>query len=197
MNRSKSGGPLPLTLIVTSTSGAAQDKAMLVHSKPVASRSARALLLASVAALVMSSFEAHAAPAAAQSSAPQQLAPAGDSDFGARKRMRARRGGNAAGLAMMGMMIGTVGAVIANQQRREAYERAYARPYYGGYPHGHSYGYYQQPRVYHQPQVYHQPRVYRNPAAINSWQNPYDDPRINAINQRAGTIVVGPPRIGF
>ncbi|CAN0506600.1 unnamed protein product, partial [Phaeothamnion confervicola] len=116
------------------------------------------LLLASIAALVVTSFDAHAAPAAAQSAGAtgQQLAPAGSTDFGARKRWRARRGNPAAGLAMMGMMIGAVGGVIAAQQRREAYEGAYARRVYpayggGGYAYGHP-----QPYVTHQPQVYHQ-----------------------------------------
>jgi hypothetical protein len=168
---------------------------MWVHSKPFASRSARALLAASAVALVMTSFGAQAAPAVArQAAAAPQATVAGDSDFSARKRYRR---GNAAGLAMMGMMIGTVGAVIANQQRREAYERAYAAPRYyagGGYAHG----YYGRSHGYVQPQPYVAPRAYgRNPAAINSWNNPYDNPTINRLNQESGAINYGPPRIGF
>jgi hypothetical protein len=167
---------------------------MWVHSKPATSRTARALLMASAVALVMTSFGAQAAPAAAgRTAAAPQATAAGDSDFSARKR---HRRGNAAGLAMMGMMIGTVGAVIANQQRREAYERAYAAPYYagGGYPHG----YYGHSHSYVQPQPYVAPRSYgRNPAAINSWNNPYDNPTINRLNQQSGAINYGPPRIGW
>ena len=177
---------------------------MWVHSKSATSRGARALMLASAAALVMSSFGAQAAPVTAQQTDGQQAAAIADTEIGARKRYRR---GNAAGLAMMGMMIGTVGAVIASQQRREAYERSYAAPrYYGGYPHG--YGYSQshvqyQPYVHARPQHYAQPQYVpqrgygRNPAAINSWNNPYDNPTINRLNQESGAINYGPPRIGF
>lgn len=51
-------------------------------------------------------------------------------DISARRRY-ARRGyrNNAAGLAFMGLALGTVGAVIANQQRRDYYRQNY---YYGG-----------------------------------------------------------------
>ena len=171
---------------------------MLFHrSNSAASPSARtrALLLASIAALVVTSFDAHAAPAAAQSAAApgEQLAPAGGAEFGARKRTRVRRGNNAAGLAMMGMMIGAVGGVIAAQQRREAYEARRAYPAYGG-----GYAYRQQPYVHHQPQVYHQPQGYRQPHAYRQTSpNAYDDPVINRLNQQSGAINYGPPRIGW
>ena len=141
---------------------------MLHRSNSVVSRSARtrALLLASIAALVVTSFDAHAAPAAAQSGAVrsagtsgQQLAPAGGVEFGARNR-HARRGNSAAGLAMMGMMIGAVGGIIAAQQRREAYEAAYARQTYPSYGGGHAYGH-PQPYIQHQPHLYRQPYGYR------------------------------------
>jgi hypothetical protein len=168
---------------------------MWVHAKPATSRAARAVLMASAVALVMSSFGAQAAPAVARQTTAAQASAAADSDFSARKR---HRRGNAAGLAMMGMMIGTVGAVIANQQRREAYERSYAAPRYyngGGYPHG----YYGHSHSYVQPQPYvaQRPYVRGNPAAINSWNNPYDNPTINRLNQESGAINYGPPRIGF
>lgn len=118
---------------------------------------ARVLLLASVAALVVTSFEAHAAPAVARSTATSsELAAAPDStEYGARRR--ARRG-NAAGLAMMGMMVGTIGAVIAAQQRREAYEASYNRAHaYYGYPYAH----HPRPHAYHRPHVYHGHHGYR------------------------------------
>lgn len=122
----------------------------------------RAVLLASIAALVVTSFDVHAAPALVQSSTSggqQQLAPADAIEFGARKRKRAR-GNPAAGLAVMGMMIGTIGAVIAAQQRREAYEAAYNRRYY--YPYGYPYGDVK-PYVYHHhhyhPHYHHHPRI--------------------------------------
>lgn len=141
---------------------------MLSRSNPTASPSARtrALLLASIAALVVTSFDAHAAPAAAQPSTAtaKQSAAVSGAEFGSRKR--GRRGNNAAGLAMMGLMVGAIGGVIAAQQRREAYEAAYARPVYGA-PYG-----YAQPYAYHQPHAYQQPyarqqqpRVYHQPYA--------------------------------
>ena len=159
------------------------------------------MLLASAAALVMSSFGAQAAPVARPAADGQKLTVAGDTDVSARKKRYHRSGnGNAAGLAMMGMMIGTVGAVIANQQRREAYERAYAAPRYYGHPHDgqpHGYSYSQRQHYVQQPHHYVQPYARRNPGAINSWQNPYDNPTINRLNQESGAINYGPPRIGF
>jgi hypothetical protein len=129
---------------------------MSKRSSAISSRT-RVLLLASAAALVMTSFDAHAAPGAARSAAATgELAAAADTtEFGARKR--SRRGGHAAGLAMMGMVVGTIGAVIAAQQRREAYEAAYnrAHAYYG-----HPYAYHPQPYVYHRPHVYYGYRGY-------------------------------------
>jgi hypothetical protein len=149
---------------------------MLLQSKLIASLPARSLMLATVAAVTLSSISVQAASAAPQSpAAPQQAAPATDSEFGARKRYRR---GNAAGLAMMGLMVGTVGAVIAAQQRREAYERAYAAPRYygGGYPHayGHSHGYVH-PRVHHYPHTY----------------------RTVPLHMQPGETYYGPPRIGW
>lgn len=66
----------------------------------------------------------------------------GATDLSARRRHYRR--GNAAGLAIMGMMIGTMGAAIAAQQRRDAYY-----DYYGYGP-----GYYGPPPVYYGPPVY-------------------------------------------
>jgi hypothetical protein len=166
---------------------------MLFHrSTSGASPSAatRVLLLASIAALVMTTFEAQAAPVARSSSfAGQELASAADAEIGARKRSRARRN-NAAGLAMMGMMMGTVGAVIAAQQRREAYEASYyGRRTYGYYPQPHVYHH---PRAYRQPRVYHQPRVYRN--ANPQWHDRLQ--RIDPQNPNSANPT-GVPRIGW
>ena len=54
-------------------------------------------------------------------------------DFSSRRR----RGGSAAGLAFMGMAIGTMGAIAAQQQRNDYYNRYDNGPgygYYGGGP---------------------------------------------------------------
>lgn len=72
-------------------------------------------------------------------------------DFSARRR-RHYRGGNAAGLAMMGMMIGTIGAIAAQQRRDDYY-------YYGPGYYDYGPGYYA-PRYYgYGP--YYGPRYYR------------------------------------
>jgi len=159
---------------------------------------ARALLLASIAAMVVTAFDAHAAPVARASTATgEQLAAADGSEFGSRKRYRARRG-NAAGLAMMGMVAGTVGAVIAADQQRRAYRRA---QYYYDDPYGYDPYVYQQPyaygppRAYHQPRVYHQPRAYRQP--YGGVASPHDRlQRIDPQNPNSANPT-GVPRIGF
>jgi hypothetical protein len=130
------------------------------RSSAVWPRPARAgvLLLASLA-MIVTTLGAQAAPVAVPSSSGKsQLVVAESVEFGARKRYR-RGGGNAAGLAMMGMMIGTIGTMIAAQQRREAYDAAYNRAYAAQYPYGYvpPQGY-----AYHQPHVYHHPRVHHH-----------------------------------
>ena len=168
---------------------------MLSHgSASAASPSARArvVLLASIAALVVTTFDAHAAPVARASAATGvEQASADGTDFSARRRWR--RGGNAAGLAMMGMMVGVIGGAIAAQHRRDSYERAYATPYYGGYsqhyggyPQGQSYGNYQ-PRGYYQPQP-----QYRGARDVNGYTA-----QDHLLNQQSGAINYGPPRIGW
>lgn len=71
-------------------------------------------------------------------------------DFSAARRHRRYyvRRGNAAGMAFMGAVLGTMGAIIAEQQRREYYEHYYAPyPYGGPYYYGRPYPYYG-PRYY-------------------------------------------------
>ena len=114
-------------------------------------------------ALIVTSFGAHAAPLASSSTAagarpgPALQLAADTTEFGARKRHRAYRGNSAAGLAMMGVMIGTIGAAVAAERRRDAYERSYYAPY----GHGYGYGY-----GHAQPYGYGHPHVYHNPSAL-------------------------------
>ena len=133
-----------------------------VRSNAVSRRLKTGVLLVASLAVLASTFAAEAAPIVASSSGGKsQLVAAADStDFSSRRRYRRGRG-NAAGLAMMGMMIGTIGAMVAAQRRRDDYDAAYNRAYASQYP----YGYAQpQPYVYHQPHVhYHQPQVYHQP----------------------------------
>jgi len=70
-------------------------------------------------------------------------------DFSARRYHRHYRGGNAAGLAFMGLAIGAIAGAVAAERRRDYYEshRYYYGPgyygpppgYYGGPYYGHPY----------------------------------------------------------
>lgn len=103
----------------------------------------RAIILASIAVLVVGSFDVRATAVAAPASGKQIASASDDVAFSARARGRSR-GNNAAGLAMMGLMVGTIGAVIAAQHRRNAYEDAYNARYraYPGHPYAGAYGAY-------------------------------------------------------
>lgn len=107
---------------------------------PFSFRSTVALAVAAALAVpaVASPAAAQARPAVADSAA---KAVAGEAtDFSARKKVRRHSRGNAAaGAAMMGMTLGVMGAIIADQRRRDYYRDRY---YYGGSPYygGHYYG---------------------------------------------------------
>jgi len=99
----------------------------------------RAVVLATAAALVLSvavppsAAQARpSAPAVKETSAGVAVASEA-TDFSSRRRVARRgyRGNNAAGLAFMGLALGTVGAVVAEQRRRDYYRDNY---YYGGNP---------------------------------------------------------------
>ena len=106
------------------------------------SSAGRGVVAALVAGLVVTLAEPPMATAGSIGPAGNGMSSAvpssGATDVSARRR-HYRRGGNAAGLAIMGMMIGTMGAAIAAQQRRDAYY-----DYYGYGP----------PPAYYGPPVY-------------------------------------------
>lgn len=116
----------------------------------------RAAVAATIAALAFAMAEPTTAVAGsveAASTGVASIAQSSDAtDFGARRR-RYYRGGNAAGLAMMGMMIGTIGAIAAQQRREDYY-------YYGPGYYGYGPGYYG-PRYYGYGPYYYGPRYYR------------------------------------
>jgi hypothetical protein len=99
----------------------------------------RGIVLAAIAVLVFATAEPPLATAG-------QMAPASNgvsaataasdaTDFSSVRRRYYRRGGSAAGLAFMGMAIGTIGAIAAQQQRNDYYNSyGYAPGYYGGGP---------------------------------------------------------------
>lgn len=110
------------------------------------SMKANTIILSAVAAFALISAsmaqsaqaEPAATPAGVTSTGPEHAS----TDVSARRRY-ARRGyrNNAAGAAFMGLALGTMGAVIANQQRRDYYRpRYYGQPHYGnGYGYGGGY----------------------------------------------------------
>src|SRR5665647_3715401 len=116
----------------------------MFRRKGLLSSAARSVAATTLAGLVITM----AAPpmAAANSISPvakgvsASVPSSGATDISARRRHY--RGGNAAGLAIMGMMIGTMGAAIAAQRRDDYY-------YYGYGP-----GYYGPPPVYYGPPIY-------------------------------------------
>ncbi len=115
-----------------------EDLKMFIR-KTLPSPFSRALVLATAAALVLTvavpppaARAATVAPAAkAVSAAPVTISEA--TDFSSRRRVARRgyRNNNAAGLAFMGLALGTVGAIVAEQRRRDYYRDNY---YYGGNP---------------------------------------------------------------
>lgn len=101
----------------------------------------RAAALAVAAALVLPVVAPPAAQARPAVTAKADRAMAGEAtDFSARKKVRRHSRGNAAaGAAMMGMTLGVMGAIIADQRRRDYYRDRYyygGQPYYGGYYYG-------------------------------------------------------------
>ena len=91
----------------------------------------------------------------ASSPAVTQVSASGDAtDLSARRRVRRHyRGNPAAGLAIMGAMIGTFGAIAARQHDDYYY---YGPGYYDGPP-----PVYYAPRPYYGPYPYYGPRAYR------------------------------------
>jgi hypothetical protein len=112
--------------------------------------SVRQSVLAMVIALVCTAFASplSAAPAfPAPKGISTLAAPSDVTDFSSRRRYRHyRRGGSAAGLAFMGLAIGTITGVIAAQQRRDdCYYYGYCGSGYYGVPYYYGRRYYYYP----------------------------------------------------
>ncbi len=120
------------------------------------SSAGRSVVAATIAGLVVTMAGTPMASAGSTNPAATGISAAsagGATDISARRRHY--RGGNAAGLAIMGMMIGTMGAAIAAQQRRDSYDYYYGPGYYAPPP-----AYYGPPGYYgYRP--YYRPRYYR------------------------------------
>jgi hypothetical protein len=119
--------------------------------KGMLSSAGRNVVMATIAALAVTMTEpplAIAGPAAPASKGVSATTAKSDAtDFSsARRRRYYRGGGSAAGLAFMGMAIGTIGAIAAQQQREDYYNSyGYGPGYYGSGPY-----YYGGPRYYGQ-----------------------------------------------
>jgi hypothetical protein len=123
--------------------------------KQLISLASRNVMIMAGAALILTLGEPAVATAGAASPVVKQVSVAGDlTDLSARRRVRRHyRGNPAAGLAIMGAMIGTFGAIAA---QRDYY---YDGPgyYYGPPP------VYYGPRRYYRPYPYYGPHVYYYP----------------------------------
>lgn len=119
-----------------------KSRGSTVAGRGVALTTAAAFVLAVAAPQAVQAQPLAKAPVAQTDTAKAATGDATDFSSQRRRGHRAHRGyrnNNAAGLAFMGLALGTIGAVIANQQRRDYYRQNY---YYGGSPYygGHYYG---------------------------------------------------------
>jgi hypothetical protein len=129
--------------------------------KLLLSLTSHGVALATIAALAITMAEpplAAASPLAAPSKGvPATAASSRATDFSSARRVRHyRRGGNAAGLAFMGLAIGAVGAIAAQQRRNDYYDNGYGNGY------GYGYGYGGEPGYYGNGGPYYGRRYYRN-----------------------------------
>ena len=125
--------------------------------KRLLSSAGRSVVMATIAVLVVTMSEpplAIAGPAAPASKGVSATTASSDAkDFSSVRRRRYYRGGSAAGLAFMGMAIGTIGAIAAQQQRNDYYNSYgyYGPGYYGGGPYYYGGGPYYGRRNYYVP----------------------------------------------
>ena len=93
----------------------------------------RAAILATVAAVALSTVAPTGVNAAPAASGVSQHGTGAATDISSAGRRHSRGGGNAAGLAAFGAIVGTIGAIAASQNRHDYY---YDRGpgYYGGGP---------------------------------------------------------------
>ena len=128
----------------------------MLTRKGLLSSAGRSVVMATIAVLVFTMGEpplAIAGPAAPASKGVSATKASSDAtDFSSvRRRRYYRGGGSAAGLAFMGMAIGTIGAIAAQQQRNDYYNSygyGYAPGYYGGGPYYYGGGPYYGRRYY-------------------------------------------------
>jgi hypothetical protein len=124
--------------------------------KGLSSSGGRCIVMATIAMLAVTMGEpplaiaSQIAPASKGISATAASSDATDFSS-ARRRRYDRRGGSAAGLAFMGLAIGTIGAIAAQQQRNDYYNNYGYYGYYGGGPYYYGGGPYYGRRYYYRP----------------------------------------------
>ena len=130
----------------------------MVTRKGLLSSAGRSVVLATIAVLVITTGVPPMATAGtivpASKDVSATTASSDATDFSAARRRRHHHGGSAAGLAFMGMAIGAIGAIAAQQRRDDYYYNGYgyAPGYYGGGPYYYGGGpYYYGRRYYYRP----------------------------------------------
>jgi hypothetical protein len=127
-----------------------------------------ALISATAIAFALTSFDLRPAAAASDGSlAIAKQSASADELSAARKRRY--RGNPAVPLAAFGAIVGTIGAIAAENQRREYYERPYYGPRAYGYYDGPAYGSYGPPAYQYAPPVYHSRPVYQQRDYYSRW----------------------------
>jgi hypothetical protein len=123
----------------------------MFRRKGLLSSAGRSVVVATISVLALTMAETPVAATSSIGSTPKDIsasAPSsGATDFSARRRYY-RRGNAAAGLAMMGLMVGTIGAIAAQQRRDDYYYNYGYAPGYYGYGPGYGYGPYYGRRYY-------------------------------------------------
>ena len=128
----------------------------MLMRKRLLSSAGRSVVMATIAVLVVTMSEPPLAIAGSVAPASKGVsattASSDATDFSSVRR-RYYRGGSAAGLAFMGMAIGTIGAIAAQQQRNDYYNSYgyYGPGYYGGGPYYYGGGPYYGRRYYYVP----------------------------------------------
>lgn len=121
----------------------------MVTRRGLTSKAGRTVVVATIAALVLTTSELPLAAAPASQASvgvSARVASSDATDFSsARRRRHYHRRGSAAGLAFMGFAIGTIAGAIAAEQRREYY---------------YNYGYYYGPGYYYGGPYYYGRRYY-------------------------------------
>jgi hypothetical protein len=141
------------------------------------------LIGATAIAIALTSFDLRPAAAAPEGGLAVVKQSRGADEISAARKRR-HRGNPAVPLAAFGAIVGTIGAIAAENQRREYYERPYYGPRAYGYYDGPAYGSYGPPAYQYAPPAYHSRPVYQQRDYYGRWggsggQPGYHGPNVN------------------